>query len=171
MSRRHSPRADLGVGTALLVGGIGFLLVSLFSGWDSAWAFAGGVAAMTGAGKAYRGGRELYTRRVQHRGLKPVPVRGRWSQALPWASELWEKPEKKPKAKAKQKQQQAAQPACSAACLNSTQPRSTCECPCGGTRHGSAVNRNGSNGHRGGTRSQAARPAGNGTTRRPAGRR
>jgi hypothetical protein len=79
MSRRHPPRVELGVGTALLVGGLGFLLVSLFAGFSPAWSFVGGVAAMTGAAKSYRAGRDLQEQRHcrGHRSYTRSPRRPR----------------------------------------------------------------------------------------------
>lgn len=137
---RHSPQADLGVGLALLIGGLGFLLVSLFAGWGPAWSFVGGVAGMTGAGKSYRAGRNLQHRR--RGGPKPVPRSHRWSQALPWASERYGNPGT---GRTKQGGSSAGLP-CSPACLISTAPRSACRCSCGGTRHGTEARGGGARG-------------------------
>lgn len=145
MSRRHPPKADLGVGLALLIGGLGLLLVGLFNGWGAGWSFAGGVAGMTGAGKAYRSGRRLQEQRRRRGGPKPAPRSHRWSQSLPWASELYETPKKK-----KAEKKKATEKPCTPMCLHSTAPRSQCECPCRGTRHGSLArtgsSRNGNGG-------------------------
>jgi len=134
VSRRHSPQADLGVGLALLLGGIGFLLVGLFNGWGPAWHFVGGVAAMTGAGRSYRAGRRIQGQRGRGGPKPPPPSSHRLSESLPWASELYEKKKGKRKKKGggKGKQQQP----CTPACFNSTASRSDCRCSCGGTRHG-----------------------------------
>lgn len=140
--RRHAPRADLGVGLAFLIGGLGFLLVSLFSGWGAGWSFVGGVAAMTGAGRSYRAGRRIQGQRGRGGPKPPPPSSHRWSESLPWASELYEKKKAKKKGGGKGGKQTKQLP-CTPACFNSTAPRADCKCPCGGTRHGCGA-RNGS---------------------------
>lgn len=157
MSRRHPPRADLGVGLALLLGGLGFLLIALFSGFGPAWQFMGGVAAMTGAGRSYRAGHRIQQHRRTPPGYdKPVPRSRGWSQALPWASELYEKTPKK-----KHRSAPSGASVCSARCMASTAPRSACRCPCGGTSHGRAAQHGGGGSQRNGhlDRARAARTA------------